>query len=68
MAKLYKNSRDGLILGVCTGIAESTGMKLGTVNLIFIIAILIFGLLALLVYFFMGLLLPEKPGGENNYD
>lgn len=67
MAKLYKNSRDGLILGVCTGIAESTGMKLGIVNLIFIIATLFFAP-TLLVYFFMGLLLPEKPGGENYYD
>lgn len=60
--KLYKNPRDGKIMGVCAGIADYTGVKVVIVRIAFIIGCFIGWFLPLMVlYFVLGFALDEKP-------
>lgn len=59
--KLYR-SNDGILLGVCQGLADWTSIPVFIVRLIFIIVALSTSILpSLLVYLIVGLILPTRP-------
>jgi len=60
--KLYR-SRDGLVLGVCKGIAEWREFPVGLIRLGFILLVVCAGM-AIWVYFILALILPLEPRRE----
>jgi len=65
--KLYR-SRDGLVLGVCKGIAEWREFPVELIRLGFILLVVFAGM-SLWVYFILALILPLEPryGERRNY-
>ncbi len=60
--KLYKDPRNGKIMGVCAGVADYTGIKVTIIRIAFIIGCFIGWFPALLIlYFVMGFVLDAKP-------
>ena len=66
--RLYR-SRNGQILGVCSGIAEWRDYPVDTIRLI-VVLIAIFTAIApcLIIYFILGLILPVNPYEDDNYE
>lgn len=65
--RLYRNPEDGLILGVCAGLADFTGLPTNVVRLLWVGATLFFFPL-FFIYFFLGLLLKKDPSIPNPRD
>lgn len=60
--KLYKDPRNGKIMGVCAGLADYTGIKAVIIRIAFVIGCLIGWFPALLIiYFVLGFALDAKP-------
>ncbi len=59
MEKLFRSTKDRVIGGVCAGVAESFGLDVKTVRLVWLIAALFAGAGALL-YLILFLVVPEK--------
>ncbi|CAD7838644.1 hypothetical protein S1OALGB6SA_571 [Olavius algarvensis spirochete endosymbiont] len=57
--KLYR-SRDGLILGVCKGIAEWREFPVELVRLVFILLVVLAGM-SIWIYFILALIFPLEP-------
>lgn len=57
--KLYKNDKDGQIMGVCQGIGEYFNIDPTLVRVGFVISVLFVGT-GLLFYLILGIILPEK--------
>jgi len=62
--KLYR-SRDGLVLGVCKGIAEWREFPVELIRLGFILLVVFMGV-SIWVYFILALILPLKPRHEED--
>ncbi|MBL4839110.1 MAG: envelope stress response membrane protein PspC [Kordiimonadaceae bacterium] len=60
--RLYKDPRNGKIMGVCAGIADYMDIRVGVVRVLTIILTVLFaGPFAILGYFILGCVLDPKP-------
>ena len=59
MKKLYKNSSEGKICGVCAGLAEYLNLDVTVVRLLWILFIALGGS-GILIYFICALVMPDK--------
>ncbi len=65
--RLYRNTADGVVFGVCAGVADYFGFNLAVTRAIVVVAALFSFPLVLTVYLVLALLLPKDPrphGGE----
>jgi phage shock protein C len=60
-ALFYRDPANGMILGVCAGLADQFGFRLGPLRVITVLALLLFTVPTALIYLVAGLLLPGKP-------
>ena len=58
---LYRDKQNAKLMGVCSGIADYTGVNVFWLRLAFLILVFMSGGSALPVYFIAGLLLDKKP-------
>ena len=58
--KLYKNTKDKKLAGVCAGLAEFLKMDVSLVRILWVVVTLL-GSLGLWLYIACALILPEKP-------
>lgn len=59
--RLYRDTDHGMVMGVCAGLADQFGFRLGPLRIIALVSLLLFTLPTLFVYVAAGLLLPDKP-------
>lgn len=59
--RLFRDPRNGIILGVCAGIAGYFGVERWVVRLAAVVALLMFTPATLLVYLVLGFILPRAP-------
>lgn len=59
--KFYRDQHQGLIRGVCAGVADACHVDSLVVRLIAVIAFLVFPIATAVTYFVAGFLLKEKP-------
>ena len=59
--RLYRDSDRGMVMGVCAGLSDQFGFRLGPLRIIALVSLLLFTLPTLLVYVAAGLLLPDRP-------
>jgi len=57
----YRDRENGLVFGVCAGIADRFNFRVGTVRLIAVISLLLFFWLTAALYLAATLLIKEKP-------
>lgn len=57
---LHRDPENGLLLGVCAGLAETFGWRAVSVRVVALIALIFFTMPAVLVYLVAGVLLPRK--------
>ncbi len=57
---LHRDPDNGLLLGVCAGLAETFGWRAVSVRVVALIALVFFTIPAVLVYLVAGVLLPRK--------
>ena len=57
--RLYKNDKDGQIMGVCQGIAEYFDVDPSLVRIGFVLSVLLLGF-GIIFYIVLGIILPEK--------
>lgn len=62
--RLYRNTEEGMILGVCAGIADYFGFDLTATRVVTVIAALIFPPTILISYFLFGFLLKKAPSSR----
>lgn len=60
MKKLLKNSKDKMIFGVCSGIADYIGLDVSIVRLFFVIGALVSGSILFWLYILLGIILPSE--------
>ena len=60
-ALFYRDPAQGIFMGVCAGLSDQFGFRLGPLRVIAVLALLLFTVPTLLVYIVAGLLLPGKP-------
>ncbi len=61
MNRLYRNRRQGMLFGVCAGIAEYFGVDATVVRVLVVIGAFVFTPMFVLAYLLLGFLLPPKP-------
>lgn len=62
MKKLYRDTRNGRINGVCAGLSDYFGISVGKIRIAAIIAFLITGLFpTAILYILLGMALDPKP-------
>lgn len=61
--KLYRNGEDGMIAGVCAGLADFFGFDLTLTRVIVVIGAFLFPTL-IVVYVILALLVPRRPTGR----
>lgn len=59
--RLYKNPRDGKVMGVCAGLADYLGVKVGVVRFLTFLGIFLSGGWILIGYIALGLALDPRP-------
>ncbi len=59
--RLYQDRENGMVSGVCAGIAEFFSFNLTAVRLITLVSLFFFSILTLAVYFVLAFLLNDKP-------
>lgn len=57
----YRDRENGLVFGVCAGIADRFNFRVGTVRVVAVISLLLFFWLTAAVYIAATLLIKEKP-------
>lgn len=57
----YRDAEHGMLLGVCAGLADKFGFRLGPMRVVSLLALLLFTVPTLLIYVVAGVLLPGKP-------
>lgn len=60
-AMFYRDPANGMILGVCAGLADQFGFRLAALRIIAFIGLVLFTVPVLLAYVAAGLLLPARP-------
>ena len=63
--KLYLNKQDKKILGVCAGLADYFEVDVTLVRVIAVLLCFISAGMAILAYFIIAIIIPEKPGHED---
>ena len=59
--RFYRDKQNGKIMGVCSGIADYTGVNVGWVRLIAVVLALSIGGIVIPAYFISGMFLNKKP-------
>jgi phage shock protein PspC (stress-responsive transcriptional regulator) len=62
--RLYRNPRDGIILGFCSGIADHLGLGAWTIRGLAVIMLMLFTWKAALAYLAFGIFIPERAEGR----
>jgi len=62
-SRLYRNTKDGKIMGVCAGIADYFGVDAWAVRLVALVGLIFFMVPTVAGYFIAGALLDPKPDG-----
>jgi phage shock protein PspC (stress-responsive transcriptional regulator) len=57
----YRDTENGLILGVCAGLTDRFGFRLGPLRVITAVLLVLFTVPVAVVYLAAGLLLPGRP-------
>ena len=65
---LYRDPRQGKLMGVCAGVADHLGWNLTLTRVIAIMALIWLHILALVAYVVLGFLLPIKPDDGHDAD
>jgi phage shock protein C len=65
--KLYRNSADGMIAGVCAGVADYFGFDLTVTRVLVVIGAFMFPMIVVL-YIALALLLKKRPNGRLAFD
>lgn len=60
MTKLQKNKKSGMIFGVCSGLADYTGVDVTIIRLATVLGAIFSGSLVFWIYLLLGVLLPNK--------
>lgn len=60
-ALFYRDPANGMVMGVCAGLSDQFGFRLGPLRIITAVALLLFTVPVLVIYLAAGLLLPGKP-------
>ncbi len=60
-AIFYRDPANGMMLGVCAGLSDQFGFRLGPLRVIAVLALIVFTVPTVLVYLVAGVLLPGKP-------
>ena len=60
MSQLHKSNKNRVFLGVCGGIAESTGLDISVVRLGFVLGAIFTGSILFWVYLLFALVLPNE--------
>ena len=63
--RLYRNREDGVIAGVCAGIADYFGFDIVLTRVVIGVAAVFFSPFVLIVYVVLALVLESKPKGSN---
>ena len=61
--RLYRDTGNRMVLGVCAGVADYFGFDLTTTRVLAVVSLLFFMPATLLVYFGLALLLPKRANG-----
>ncbi len=59
--RLYQNRADGLIFGICTGIADYFGFDVAMTRIVTALSLVFFTFPTFVAYFLLALLLPKRP-------
>lgn len=62
--RLYRNTNDGMILGVCAGVADYFGFDRSVTRILTVVAGFLFPPATLLTYIVLGLLLEKAPASS----
>ena len=62
-SRLYRDPRNGIVLGVCGGIADFFGFNTWAIRLAVVLGLILFTFPTLVAYFFASALLAKKPTG-----
>lgn len=60
-ARLYRDPQNGILAGVCAGIADYFGTERIVIRLAFVLALFLFIVPAALVYILLAIALPKRP-------
>jgi phage shock protein PspC (stress-responsive transcriptional regulator) len=60
-ALFYRDPANGMLFGVCAGLSDQFGFRLGPLRIIMAVLLVLFTMPVALVYLVAGLLLPGKP-------
>ena len=60
MSSIYRNKKQGMIFGVCAGIAEHLGINTALLRLCFVLAAIFSGSLFFWLYLLLGIFLPVQ--------
>jgi phage shock protein C len=60
-ALFYRDPARGMILGVCSGLSDQFGFRLGPLRIVAVLALLLFTVPTVVIYLAAGLLLPTRP-------
>jgi phage shock protein C len=61
--RLYQNRENGLVFGVCTGVADYFGFDVAITRIITALSLLLFAFPITVGYLLLALLLPKRPRG-----
>ena len=59
--RFYRNKRDGKVLGICSGIADYTGLDVSLVRFMMLAALFMSGGSIVPLYFIAGMIAPDRP-------
>jgi len=60
-AVFYRDPANGMLFGVCAGLSDQFGFRLGPLRIIMAVLLVLFTMPVALAYLVAGLLLPGKP-------
>lgn len=67
MRRLYRDPRNGVVFGVCAGVADYFGFDLAVTRVLTIIGAFVFPFV-IVAYLLLGLLLPSRTYSDREYD
>lgn len=59
--RLYRNRETGIMMGVCSGLAEFFDFEVWVVRVLAVVSLLFFTTLTIVVYFLLAFLLRDRP-------
>ena len=59
--RLYRNKETGIIMGVCSGLADFFDFEVWMVRVLAVVSLLFFTIATVVIYFLLGFLLRERP-------